>query len=76
MCGKGPKRIPDYGNIPKDCGNSPNVVILYLNIYKTLSFLRLSAVFLKTVRHTKTVDGSMDSPHYGGHRRHSLMLIE
>ena len=47
-----------------------------LNIYKTLTFLRSRAIGSKSMRHIKMVDGSMDSPQYGGHRRHILMLIE
>ena len=47
-----------------------------LNIYKTLPFLRLRAIGSKSVRHTKMVDGSMDSPQYGGHRRPTMMLVQ
>ena len=48
----------------------------HLNIYKTLTFLRSRAIGSKSMRHIKMVDGSMDSPQYGGHRRPTMMLIQ
>ena len=47
-----------------------------LNIYKTLTFLRSNAIGTKSMRHTKMVDGSMDSPQYGGHRRPTMMSTQ
>ena len=53
-----------------------NFIEVYLNIYKTLTFLRSRAIGSKSMRHIKMVDGSMDSPQYGGHRRPTMMLIQ
>ena len=64
-------RTPSIAAIQKKLSESSD-----LNIYKTLTFLWSRAVFSKTMRYTKMVIRSLDSPHYGGHRRHSLMLIE